>query len=74
MPASAHKNLDSGCPSRPTRFKNIHVVYEDSDRDPSSFKRIKTEVIDSELSVGSVTDKDSEHNCLDVRTQCKAKN
>jgi hypothetical protein len=79
MPASAHKNLDSGCPSRSTRFKNIHVVYEDSDRDPSSFKRIKTEVIDSELSVGSVTDKDSEHNCLDVllkdlRTQCKAKN
>jgi hypothetical protein len=43
MPASAHKNLDSGCPSRSTRFKNIHVVYEDSDRDPSSFKRIKTE-------------------------------
>ncbi|ONL99282.1 hypothetical protein ZEAMMB73_Zm00001d029647 [Zea mays] len=79
MPASAHKNLDSGCPRRSTRFKDIHVVYEDSDRDPSSFKRIKTEVIDSELSVGSVSDKDSEHNCHDVllkdlRTQCKAKN
>jgi hypothetical protein len=79
MPASAHKNLDSGCPRRSTRFKNIHVVYEDCDRDPSSFKRIKTEVIDSELSVGSVSDKDCEHNCHDVllkdlRTQCKAKN
>ncbi|ONM07238.1 hypothetical protein ZEAMMB73_Zm00001d033323 [Zea mays] len=46
------------------------------DRDP---KRIKTKIIDSELSVGSVSDKDSEQDCDDVflkdlRTQCKAKN
>ncbi|KAL5654539.1 hypothetical protein ACJX0J_033858, partial [Zea mays] len=49
---------------------------EDYDRDP---KRIKTEIIDSELSVGSVSDKDSEQDYDDVflkdlRTQCKAKN
>ena len=60
-----------------TRFKNIHAIYdEDYDRDP---KRIKTEIIDSELSVGSVSDKDSEQDYDDVflkdlRTQCKAKN
>ncbi|XP_066387624.1 uncharacterized protein [Miscanthus floridulus] len=80
MPASARTNLNFGCPRRSTRFKNIHTIYDEcSDRDPSTFKRIKTEVIDSELSVGSVSDMDSEQDCHDVslkdlRTQCKAKN
>jgi len=80
MPASALTNLNFGCPRRSTRFKNIHTIYDEcSDRDPSTFKRIKTEVIDSELSVGSVSDMDSEQDCHDVslkdlRTQCKAKN
>ena len=80
MPASARTNLNFGCPRRSTRFKNIHTIYDEcSDRDPSTFKRIKTEVIDSELSVGSVNDKDNEQDCHDVslkdlRTQCKAKN
>lgn len=51
-------------------------MEKDYDRDP---KRIKTKIIDSELSVGSVSDKDSEQDCDDVflkdlRTQCKAKN
>lgn len=80
MPSSAYTNLDSGCPRRSTRLKNTRTRYdEDSDRDPSTFKRIKTEVIDSERSVGSVSDKDSEQDCHDVslkdiRTHCKAKN
>lgn len=76
-------------PRRSTRLKNIHTIYdEDFDRDPSTFKRIKIEVIDSvevaspstsDLSAASVCDKDSEQDCHDVslkdlRTQCKAKN
>ncbi|CAL4915139.1 unnamed protein product [Urochloa decumbens] len=89
MPASASTNLDSGCPRRSPRLKKIHIISdEDSDRDSSTFKRIKTEVIDyeeiaspstSELSVASVVCKDSEQDCHDVslkdlRAQCKAKN
>ncbi|RCV44156.1 hypothetical protein SETIT_9G351600v2 [Setaria italica] len=89
MPASASTNLDSGPPRRSPRLKKIHIIYdEDSDRDSSTFKRVKTEVIDSEeiaspstseLSVASFSDKDGEQDCHDVslkviRAQCKAKN
>ncbi|OEL25997.1 hypothetical protein BAE44_0012987 [Dichanthelium oligosanthes] len=89
MPASASTNLDSCPPRRSPRLKKIHIIYdEDSDRDSSAFKRVKTEVIDSEeiaspstseLSVASVSDKDGEQDCQDVslkdlRAQCKAKN
>ena len=89
MPASASTNLDSCPPRRSPRLKKIHIIYdEDSDRDSSIFKRVKTEVIDSEeiaspstskLSVDSVSNKDGEQDCHDVslkdlRAQCKAKN
>ncbi|KAJ1296562.1 hypothetical protein BS78_01G310800 [Paspalum vaginatum] len=88
MPASACTNIYSGPSRRSPRLKNIHRVYEDSDKDPSAFKRVKIEVIDpeevaspstSEQSVDSVSDKDGEQDCHDVslkdlRTQCKAKN
>ena len=89
MTASASTNLDSCPPRRSPRLKKIHIIYdEDSDRDSSIFKRVKTEVIDSEeiaspsiseLSVDSVSNKDGEQDCHDVslkdlRAQCKAKN
>ncbi|CAN6289015.1 unnamed protein product [Urochloa humidicola] len=89
MPASASANLDSGCPRRSPRLKKIHIISDEhSDRDVSTFKRVKTEVIDSEeitspstseLSVASVVYKDGEQDCHDVslkdlRAQCKAKN
>ncbi|PAN48933.1 hypothetical protein PAHAL_9G413500 [Panicum hallii] len=89
MPASASTNLDSCPPRRSPRLKKIHIIYdEDSDRDSSTFKRVKTEVTDSEeiaspstseLSVDSVSNKDGEQDCHDVslkdlRAQCKAKN
>ena len=89
MTASASTNLDSCPPRRSPRLKKIHIIYdEDSDRDSSIFKRVKTEVIDSEeiaspstseLSVDSVSNKDGKQDCHDVslkdlRAQCKAKN
>ncbi|CAN6312187.1 unnamed protein product [Urochloa humidicola] len=89
MPASASTNLDSGCPRRSPRLKKVHIISdEDSDRDFSTYKRVKTEVSDSEeiaspstseLSVASVVSKDGEQDCHDVslkdlRAQCKAKN
>ncbi|CAN6306128.1 unnamed protein product [Urochloa humidicola] len=88
MPASASTNPDSGCPRRSPRLKKIHIISdEDSDGDFSTFKLVKTEVIDSEeiaspstseLSVASVVYKDGEQDCHDVslkdlRAQCKAK-
>lgn len=87
MPAST--NLDFGPTRRSPRLKKIHIIYEeDSDRDSSTFKRVKTEVIDSEevdspstseLGLASVSDKDGGQDCDDVslkdlRAQCKAKN
>lgn len=87
MPAST--NLDFGPTRRSPRLKKIHIIYEeDSDRDSSTFKRVKTEVIDSEevdspstseLGLASVSDMDGGQDCHDVslkdiRAQCKAKN
>ncbi|XP_062215268.1 uncharacterized protein LOC133915899 [Phragmites australis] len=89
MPAAARTNLDPGPPRRSPRLKNIHILDdEDSDRDSSTFKRVKNELIDlkeivspstSELNVAFVSDKGFEqgfHNVSlkDLRAWCKAKN
>ncbi|KAL6865188.1 hypothetical protein ACP4OV_016339 [Aristida adscensionis] len=89
MPAAARTNLYSGPTRRSPRLKSVRRFYdEDSDTDSSTFKRVKTEVIDveevvspstSELNVTSVSGKDCGQDFHDVslkdlRARCKARN